>query len=309
MQKIEFIKQIETIVERLKSKEIVGIFQGGFTLPQNTYDYSKLNPILFVSKSQFDQIMLDPALSKVLSLISGNDIYNEVVMSKLPHIFRPAQAFNILLDPNGANFYTFHKGMIDTLNVAKKLLSNEIIENDNSKNLDSGVILFTIKIESEGIETQKYVKIFTLLSELVNTLEKAYKLDESESEIVLLDSGSDTNIGLKTKVELAKAIFDIFKEIWDFITSFNFYRNQQKNNALIDSLSIRKQIMQSVQDGILTEEEGKEYLHIIKTRTDSLIGLKVLPRELILKDKSIDSSYILDEYKVHMLDSKKENEK
>lgn len=302
MQKIEFIKQIETIVERLKSQEIVNIFQGGFNQPQNAYDYSKLNPILFVSKSQFDQIMLDPTLSKVLNLISGNAIYNEVIMSKLHHVFRSAQAFHILLDPNGANFYTFHKGLIDTLNVAKNLLSNEIIDNDYLKNLDSGVILFTVKIETEGLETQKYVKIFTLLSELVNTLEKAFKLEESESEIILLDSGSDTNIGLKTKVELAKAIFEIFKEIWDFITSFNFYRAQQKNNALIDSLSIRKQILQSVKDGILTEEEGKEYIYTIKTRTDNLIGLKVLPRELIFKDKSIDSNYILDEYKIHMLD-------
>lgn len=306
MQKIEFIKQIETIVDRLKSAEIVRIFQDGFKQPSSQYNYGLLNPILFVSKSQYDQIMLDVKLNKVLSLISGHQIYDEKVMSTLPNVLHTAQAHNIILNVNATNFYSFHKGLIDTLNVAKNLLSNEIINNDNLKNLDNGILLLTIQIESDGLETSKYIKILNLLSELVQTIEKVFKVEEIESEVVLLDSGSDTYVGLKTSVEIAKAIFEIFKEIWDFITSFNFYRNQQKNNALIESLSIRKQIQKSVEEGVLTEKEAQEYIHVIKTRTDNLIGLKVLPRELIIENHKIDSRQILEEYKVHILEKRKE---
>lgn len=306
MQKIEFIKKIETIVDRLKSADIVRIFQEGFRQPGNHYNYGLLNPILFVSKSQYDQIMLDVKLNKVLDLISGHQIYDEKIMSTLPSVLHSSQASNIILNANATNFYSFHKGLIDMLNVSRSLLSNEIIENNNLKNLENGVLLLTIQIEANGLETSKYIKILNLLSELIKTLEKIYNFEEIESEIVLLDSGSDTNIGLQTKVEIAKAIFEIFKEIWDFITSFSFYRNQQKNNALLESLSIRRQIQKSVDEGTLTEQEAQEYIHVIKTRTDNLIGLKVLPRELIIRNHQIDSSKILEEYKIHILENRKD---
>lgn len=306
MQKIEFIKKIETIVERLKSVEIVKIFQDGFQQPGNNYNYGLLNPILFTSKSQYDQIMLDSNLSELMELISGHKIYDEKIMSTLPNILRTTQALNILTNANATNFFSFHKGLLDTLNVAKKLLSNEIINNNNVQNLNNGVLLFTVQIESEGLETNKYIKIFTLLTELTQTVGKIYKYEDTETEVVLLDSGSDTNLGIKTKVELAKSIFEIFKEIWDFITSFNFYRNQQKNNALLESLSIRREILKSVEEGVLTEKEAQEYLHVIKTRTDNLIGLKVLPRELVIQNHQVNSSKILEEYKIHILEKKKE---
>jgi hypothetical protein len=305
MQKLDFIKKIETITERLKSDEIVTIFQEGFKNPSKPYNYALLNPILFISKSQFDQIMLDPNLEPVMSLITGNTVYEEKVISTLPNIFRPTNGTNIVLDSNATNFFSFHKGLIDTLNVTKNLLSNEIIDNNNSQNLENGVLLFTVQIETEGLSTSQYIKIFSLLNELIKTIEKIYKFEESESEIVLLDSGSDTNLGLKTKVELAKSIFEIFKEIWDFITSFKYIRNEQKSNALLESLSIRKKIQKSVEEGILTEEEGKEYSHIIKTRTDNLIGLKVLPRELIIERQLIESKNLLNEYKIFLLENKK----
>ena len=59
MQKIEFISKLETIVKRLKSDKIVEIFRTGFQNPGNPHNFHQLNPILFESKSQFDQIAKD----------------------------------------------------------------------------------------------------------------------------------------------------------------------------------------------------------------------------------------------------------
>ena len=304
MQKLDFIKKIETIVERLKSKEIVKIFQEGFSRPKQAYNYGLLNPLLFTSKSQFDQILLDTNLEPVMSLISGSKIYEDKIISTLPNVFVTSAANNIVFNTYATDFFGFHKGLIDTLNISKDLLSNEIIDNDNSQNLENGILLLTVQIETEGLSTSQYIKIFTLLNELIKVIEKVYNFEESESEIVLLDSGSNTNLGLKTKVELAKSIFEIFKEIWDFITSFKYVRNEQKNNALLESLSIRKQILKSVEEGVISEDEGKEYSHIIKTRTDNLIGLKVLPRELIIEKQLIESKNLLNEYKIFLLENK-----
>ena len=74
----------------------------------------------------------------------------------------------------------------------------------------------------------------------------------------------------------------------------------------MESLTIRKELLKSVEDGILTENEAKEYLHIIKTRTNDLIGMKVLPRVLTISDNKFDSAKMLEEYRVNVLEEKNE---
>ena len=85
---------------------------------------------------------------------------------------------------------------------------------------NNGVIFFQILIDGEGLETEQYIKIFTTLNELIKTIGKIVDEKEEKSEIILLDSGSDSNIGVKSGIETAKALFLIFKEVWDFIISF-----------------------------------------------------------------------------------------
>lgn len=306
MQKIEFLHFIDEITTRLKSNEIVGHFKQGFAHPSNAYNYSLIRPLLFESKSQFDQIMIDENKSKFLNKISGISIYSEQNMATLSAVLQNTGASNILTNLTSTQFYSFHSSLIDLKNLSKELLSNELINNNYEENINLGIIIFQIQIETEGLETSKYIKILSALDDLVKIIEKAYRLEESNSEIVLLDSGSNTNIGLESKIEVAKSIFQIFKEVWDFITSFQFYRAQQRNQALLESLTIRKELLKSVEDGILTENEAKEYLHIVKTRTDALIGMKVLPRVLTISDNKFDSTKMLEEYRLKVLEEKNE---
>lgn len=306
MQKIEFLHFIDEITTRLKSNEIVGLFKQGFAQPGNTYNFSIIRPLLFESKSQFDQIMIDETKSKFLNKISGISIYSEQNMAVLSAVLQHTTANSILTNITSTQFFSFHSSLIDLKSLSKELLSNELINNNYEENINLGIIIFQIQIETEGLETSKYIKILSALDDLVKIIEKAYRLEESNSEIVLLDSGSNTNIGLESKIEVAKSIFQIFKEVWDFITSFQFYRAQQRNQALLESLTIRKELLKSVEDGILTEIEAKEYLHIIKTRTDALIGMKVLPRVLTISDNKIDSAKMLEEYRVKVLEEKNE---
>lgn len=304
MQRIEFLNKLETITIRLRTEKIVEIFRNGFKQPQAAYDFGQLKPLLFESKSQFDQLMIDEKLSGFLKKIEGIDIYDEKNMSTLSGVLVEKTANQILTNLTATRFYSFHSSMLDLLNISKDLLSNEYISKSHEENLEAGVIIFQIRIESEGLATSKYVKIFSALEDLTKTLEKAYKQEETEPEIILLDSGSDTNVGLETKVEIAKSIFQMFKEIWDFITSLKFYRTQQRNQALLESLSVRRELLKSAEEGVITQEEAKEYIHIIKTRTDDLIGMNVLPRVLTNNDTKIDNSRILEEYRIKVLEEK-----
>ncbi len=307
MQKIEFLIKLETITTRLRTNKIVEIFRNGFNQPGTKYDYGQLKPLLFESKSQFDQIMIDPELSEFIKHIAGIEIYEEKKMSLLTNILGQAVASQILTNLTATKFYSFHSSMLDLLAVSKDLLSNEYISKSHVENLDSGVIIFKVRIDTEGLVTSKYIKMFSALEDLVKTLEKAFKIEESEPEIILLDSGSDTNVGLATKVDIAKSIFQMFKEVWDFITSLQFYRTQQKNQALIESLTIRKELLKSAEDGVITVEEAKEYIHVIKTRTDSLIGMNVLPRALSNNETKIDNNRMIEEYKMKVIEEKNGN--
>lgn len=304
MQRIEFLNNLETLISRLKSKKIADTFRQGFNTPGTPFDYAQIKPILFESKSQFDQLLLDEKLGAFLKKINGIDIYDEKNLSALTSVLNQQLATQILVSNLGSKFYSFHSSLLDLLNISKDLLSNNIINKNHDENLNDGVLIFQVKIESNGLPSSTYIKILSHLEDLVRTVEKVLKLEPTEAEVVLLDSGSDTNIGIETKVEIAKTIFQIFKEIWEFITSLRFYRAQQRNQALLESLSVRKDILKYVDDGIITENEAKEYIHIIKSRTDDLIGMKVLPRVLLNYDNQMDNIKILEEYRIKVLEEK-----
>ena len=99
------------------------------------------------------------------------------------------------------------------------------------------------------------------------------------------------------------------KEVWDYITSFSFNRQDRKNKALLESLSIRTEIQNKVDQGTISEEEAQEYMHYIKTRTDKLIGLKTLPKQIVLQTNNQPNRNLLEDLKVKgLLTGGNENE-
>ena len=296
MQKIDFVKNLETIVEKLKSVDILNHFDAGFKQPGQGYNYENITPLLFLSKSNYDQIKDDVRYSEILTTLNAQSIYAETNLSNLTTILRPVLASNIIGAANAVALYNFHNTLIKTSSLAKNILQSQSITESLIDEVDNGVVLFQILIDGEGLETEQYIKIFTALNELIETISKIVNEQEQKSEIILLDSGSDTNVGVKSGIETAKSLFLIFKEIWDFVTNFGFYKQKQKNQTLLESLSIRTEIQKKVEEGVLTKEEGLEYVHMIKTRTDDLIGMKVLPKQIVIKSSQIENKKLLAEF-------------
>ena len=296
MQKIDFVKNLETIVEKLKSKEIVSQFQAGFNQPGQSFNYAAINPLLFLSKSNYDQIKDEAQFEEILRVLNAESIYTETNLSNLTTILQAAPAQTIIRQASAVALYNFHNTIIQTSKLSKNILQSKSITEIMLNEFDNGVVIFQILIESEGLETSQYIKIFTAINELIETISKIVNEQEHKSEIILLDSGSDSNVGIKSGIETARSLFLIFKEVWDFVTNFQFYKQKQKNQALLESLTIRSEIQKKVDEGILTEQEGKEYLHMIKTRTDDLIGMKVLPKQIVLESNQIENKKLLAEF-------------
>jgi hypothetical protein len=296
MQKIDFVRNIETIVEKLKTVDILNKFNTGFNQPSAHHNYAAITPLLFLSKSNYDQIKDDSRYSDILSSIGAQGIYEETNLSNLTNILKQGPAQNIILSAGAIALYNFHNTLLKTYYLSKNILQSQSIADTLTNEINNGVVIFQILIEGEGLQTEEYIKIFTAINELIETISKIVNEEEQKSEIILLDSGSDSNVGVKSGIETAKSLFLIFKEVWDYVTNFKFYKEKQKNQALLDSLTIRSEIQKKVDEGIITSEEGKAYSHIIKTRTDNLIGMKVLPKQIVCETNQIENRKLLEQF-------------
>jgi hypothetical protein len=290
------LKNLETLVLRLQSDQIVQLFNSGFAQPGTAYGYGAITPILFTSKSNYDQIKNDSRYEGILQSLGANEIFAEQNLSKLASVLIGVPAGAIITNRNAVSLYNFHNTLVMTLHLTRQNLTSQILQKSLSESIDDGVIVFQIVIEGEGLDTDKYIKIFSALQELIDTVSKVTGHEKHKSEIVLLDSGSDANLGIKTGIETAKSLFLIFKEVWDYITNFRHYKQKQKNQTLLEGLSIRSEIKKKVAEGVLTEEEGKQYIHLIKTRTDDLIGMKVLPKQIVMENNVIENKKLLSEF-------------
>lgn len=291
MQKLDFVKNLEVIVSELQSEEITNIFKEGFKKP--SFAYSQINAPIFISKSNYDKLKNDSKYNEILKSLNGEEIYTPQNLAILTMILQSTEVSRIVTNYTTLDFFNFHNSLLNTLKITKEVLLNDVLEKKYEDNLEDGILIFQIVIEEEGLSTEKYIKIFTALQELISAINKIKNEDVDESEIILLDSGSDTNLGIKTVIETAKSLFLIFKEVWDFCIHHKHYNAKLKNTTLLESLSIRTEIQKKVNEGVLTEEEGREYMHLVKTRTDDLIGLKVLPKVIVTETNQVDNQKLI----------------
>lgn len=306
MQKFDFVKNLEKISENLFSQEINKHFDSSIKEPRNDYNFEKLKPILFNSKSKYDQLIEDDGIFDILKNLNSEKIYSVENLSNLTNYFHSTQISKILLRDKCLEFYKFHLTIISTLQISKNLLLKNSYSDSNEQTLENGIIIFEIVIGEELENIQLYIKVLSLLKELTSLVDKISNINTEETDdlenekpvdIVLLDSGSSSNIGLKTGIDTAKSLFLIFKEIWDFTLSYKQYKSTQNSNALLESLTIRKEILTKLEEGVITDKEAQEYTHIIKTRAEDLIGLKVLPKELVQENHKISNVKLLNEFK------------
>jgi hypothetical protein len=83
MQKIDFVANLEIIATKLKSREILAEFNSGFNNPGNAHNYAKINPLLFLSKSNFDHLINEPQIAEILTTLNAPVIYSENNLSDL----------------------------------------------------------------------------------------------------------------------------------------------------------------------------------------------------------------------------------
>lgn len=298
MQRIDFVNTINNLVEKLESRTITNIFDNSFSVSDdNTFNYALITPYLFASKSNYDFLLMNKVAADLLIKIGAPKVYDSVFLANLSRKLTQTQTKILLKDASFKEFWAFHYSLVKLAELAENLLVADNLLEDSTSQLDEGIILFRIINKEQGLDADIFADIFSTLKELIVAIEKINGNESHKAEVVFLDSGSDTNLAIKTTAETAKSVFLIFKEMWDFFKNKSHYEHKQKLQSITESLSVMEDIKKKEEAGVLSSDDAKELAHYVKTRTDKLIGLNVAPKYLLDQNDIVTGEKILDKMK------------
>jgi hypothetical protein len=297
MQKLDFNEAINSLKEKLKSEMIVKFID---QIPLNgQINTNGLTPLIIESKSNFDKISEESPEFEISQILNGQALYDQKFIGNLINqtvqtTISRQQKVHLFLRSNLLQFYNYHFSLIQSSKIANNILFDE-------GNLDQiasdEIIVFRILVGEGSLDLTVYGKIFKLIRELIEIIQKVQDPESAdEPKVVLLDSGSDSNIGIKSTVGIATSLFQIFKEVWDWILNRKFYKSKLRNDAMLENLAVFNAIKESEERGAIDADTAKVYRETLLRRTEDLLELKVLPKKLVESKTEISSRKVLSEY-------------
>jgi len=285
MQKLDFTYQLETISKLLRSADVVRFMNEIMEKNTNPFHGVGITSILLESKSNYDSLAKEESFKSILGILNSAEAYETQRFSEMINeVHSRKSTFEIFYRSLFSSFYAFHSGIMKMNEISRKAFFDDTPAK-REDDLETGYIILEI-LTDQPLDLDGYLKVLDLLRDLVEALSKSIFPQDTPSspKILLLDSGSSTNLGIQTGIETAKSLFLMFKEVWDWIVNKKFYEQHQENQALLENLAVIRQIKEHQEAGYLTDDEGKELTHKIKTRVFDLVDLNVLPKT-ITKEK------------------------
>lgn len=288
MQRLDLIQTLERVSRELLTPEIISLCKPEFMkvgTGNAVWNSSKLLPLLITSKSQYDSLMLETNSREVLTALGADAVYSTTAFADVVRQVSAATTTHDLFFKKFSQVYAFHSALETQLQMAKRLLVNdaELLEESPATH---GVLLFHLT-DHNNLTTFTLSKIVALIGDLVQLIAAltSPSVESSPPTVVLLDSGSSATIGLKTSVETAKTVSELFREMWQWWIYRKHFDNKVTMESVATNLSILKTIKEAENANILTPEKAKEYATLIQRKTDDLLDLDVLPRELAFDAK------------------------
>lgn len=306
MQKLDFTENLKFLTLTLKSSEIIDFIDKLPVGPAINTD--PLTPRIIESKSNYDKINSDDKKQEILKNLNSENIYSELNISALLNslvglTIQNQKKVHLFLKPNLLSFYNFHLTLLNAL----KLCENVLFKDNYFNIMEDDTIIFRILSDDE-MEISRYSKILNLLNDLIEIIQKVHEDSETKPTITLLDSGSDTNLGIKTTVETAKSLFQIFKEVWDWVLNRKFYNSKLRNAGLLDNLNVLVAIKNAYDGGAIDENTAKIYRETVIRRTEDLLELNVIPKALIDTNTQESTRKLLTEYsEIKLLENHNDN--
>ena len=284
MQKLDFVQGVEKVYKQMHSEEVIDAIETSL-LPNTSKSGAELSKLLWDMYSNYNALMKDKISSELLEILNGEDLFTPNDITTLFQSFQgDLGALNgDSQSPKGKlfrRFLNFHYALSSTYLLTRKSLADRKVIKSLNQEGQAGIIVFQVLNKKSGLSTSEYAKILTKIGDLVEFINTIYGETHQTANVILLDSGSDTNIGIDTHTKTATAIFNLFKEI---IGVFRFWRhdlNDKDNKTILDSLDVLSKVDEKVKNGTISEEDGTILKTKIKRSAFDLLGLNVLPKEL-----------------------------
>jgi len=243
------------------------------------------------SKSNYDNLIKRDSNLKLISDAIDTEVFEPENISKLVSTISSSThnaKVNLLSNKFFIDFHIFHQSLLNTNNITQVTIKESQICED--------AIIFTLISDNEPV-VRDIIRALTIIQELVNITEKIYDEEvESENIVYLLDKGSNTNIGLKTGINTARSLFQIFKEVWDWVVNRRYYKEKLRNASFLDNMEVITKIHAMEEAGALKNEDAKRYKELIIRKTDELISHNAIPRKILLDEKSGEKNRLLIDY-------------
>jgi hypothetical protein len=308
MQKLDFTENINSLVSSLNSKKIIDAVKA---LPPNQAmpQVDQLTPLIIESKSNYDKIDSESGKMDILKALDAESLYSQTNIANIINAIVAIQIqhqhkVQLFLSEMFLPFYSFHENLLKTQSLAQTVLFKNNLTDLNSQD----TIIFRI-LSGENIEINKYVKIISLIKEIIEILKTIFAQEDTEVTLTLIDSGSDSILGVKSTIEISRSLFQIFKEVWDWIVNRKFYKNKLRNSGLMDSLNIMTAIHEAKEKSVIDEETARIYKESIIIKTEDLLDLNVLPKDLFQSTLATNSRKLLSEFSnIKLLENKNPHE-
>ena len=248
---------------------------------------------LIDSKSKFDALPRTLEMRDLLSVLVVERVYSTDRFAEImTFVTQPRTAIQLFTTSPFSALFHLHSSILTLEAVSEKLLVGDPKVNEYERKA-SDVTVFQITDLTTTLTLAEFSKILKLLAELVDILAFVYTPGKelAKPEILLLDSGSPASVALKTSLEIAEALFKVFKEVWDYSLNHKHYKAKIEMGSLIENITVLKTIKEAETQGTLSPEKAKEYSALVIRKTDDLIGLRVLPKQIVdveLVQKNVD---------------------
>ncbi len=227
------------------SRKVVDLLIKAVKNPNAGFTADDLAADLFTIKMSYELLGKEKKYPDILKLLYPNVMDNDRLPDIVIQLRRTFTAVRVFGSSNFAEFFDFHNSLVQTLVFAQKILIYQDVE--DSLISENGIIVFEVIIGENALSPNIYARILTILSELIETIGKIEDEGDEITKLVLLDSGSNTNLAIKTGVETAKTTVQIFKEVLNYFAKRKFLNFEQQNQAIIDSKTARDKIKKAIE--------------------------------------------------------------
>lgn len=311
MQKLELRNNLNGLVQRLKTKELIAFLE----TPQ--IEKSNLLTLVIDSKSGYDQALTESTTKKVFEQFDTEKVYNTKFFSSLvsfisnsPHDKKNRTLF--LANQHLNDFYSFHKTLISTYNLIDNLLltSRDIFDVDDKFDIESaqknGNLILQV-IDDENVGLLKFSEIISSLEKLIDTI--YFLFDKVENEkfdihpvVTMIDSGSDINIVVKLPEKAVNLIAQIIKQMWDLIANNSTYRHGQKLENLDKTITVLGKLKEAQDKNVIDRETAEVLKKGIIENAEKIILKNTLTKQIVIENKEFSNrQLILEQSKRYQL--------